>query len=427
MKSPINYLSAAVALGVSLSSFASPGHAAGYKLKTLYSFCNDDSCTDGENPQGLLFNSSGDIIYGTTTYGGVNGFGTVFTLTRNKNGKWKHTKIYDFTCSGSCAGGWQPTTGKLIRDKAGNLYGMTQRGGIGGVGGGYELVKSGKNWIFKALYDACATDHCADGMSSEGLTYDGAATGAAYDGVSPLYGVSRTDGALNEGVFFSLTTNGGTWSKNILYTPHGTGFGGSIVADGSGNFFGVGGQLPSGSVFLFQLQQTGGNWGLHTLHSFTGGEDGARPLAPVLLDGAGNVFGATQVGGNSQVIGGGGGTAFQWNGSTFQTIEQFCSHKNCKDGYAPEGGPTLDANGNLIGVVSEGGKYGGGAVYSYDGGTTSLTYSFCKRKNGDNCSDGNEPYGEVLADASGNLFGMTYNNAAGPHGAIFELLPPAAP
>jgi hypothetical protein len=429
VKIAISRLPAVLALSVSMAVCAvSPGHAgAAFKLKTLYSFCNDDSCTDGENPQGLLFNSSRDVIYGTTTFGGTHGGGTVFTLVRNKHGKWKHTKIYDFDCVGLCPGGWIPTSGKLIRDQAGNLYGTTQRGGIGDSGGGYELVKNGDTWTLKALYDNCAVDHCADGIGTTALTYAGASTGAPYDGTSPLYGSSRTDGILNEGVFFSLTLNNGTWTKNVLYTPHGASLGGSLITHDAETFFGIGSPMPSGPPFLFNLKQNGGHWGIGTLHNFTGGEDGANPMSPLLLDAAGNIFGATQLGGNSQIIGGGGGTLYQWNGSSFATIEKFCSLPNCKDGYFANGGPTQDMSGNLIGTVDGGGKFGSGAVYRYTGGTTSLLYSFCKKQSGGNCTDGSEPYGEVLADGSGNLFGMTYNNAVGPHGAIFELIPPAAP
>ena len=344
-------------------------------------------------------------------------------MTRNKHGKWKHAVIYNFSCSGTCPGGWQPTEGRLIRDTAGNLYGTTQRGGDGDSGGGYELIRDHKTWHFKPLYDACQLDNCADGSTSASLTYVGASTGAPYDGVSPLYGVSRTDGVLNEGVFFSLTANGGNWTKNVLYTVHGNSLGGSLISDASGIFFGVGAFIPSGGAFLFKLDQGGGHWGLSTLHGFSGGTDGNQPNKELLLDAAGNLFGTTRTGGNSQIIGGGGGTIFRWNGSSFQTVQDFCSVKNCKDGYVANGGLTMDLDGNLIGVVEEGGKFGGGAVYRFSGSSTSLLYSFCKTRSDDNCRDGSEPYGRILIDTSGNIFGMTYNNAIGPHGAIFELTP----
>jgi hypothetical protein len=417
------FLSAVVALSVSLAAgFVSAGHAKGYKLKAIYSFCSEADCTDGNNPQGLLFDPSGDVIYGTTTYGGAYGGGTVFALTRNKHGKWKHAKIYDFDCSGTCAGGWIPTTGKLIHDTVGNLYGTTQRGGVGDSGGGYELIKDRKTWHFKALYDACQVEHCADGRSSEGLTYSGASTGAPYDGVSPLYGASSTDGTLNEGVFFSLTISKGNWTKNILYMPSGV-FLGPVTMNAAGNFFGIGSFAPSGGAFLFELKQNSGHWGLNTLHTFTGGADGNHPLGSLLLDAAGNPFGTTQTGGNFQFMGGGGGTVFRWDGSSFQTVYSFCSVANCTDGYFPNGGLSSNGDGNMVGTVDEGGKYGSGAVYRYNNAATNLLYSFCKKQNGSNCTDGSEPYGEVLIDGSGNVFGMTYNSASGPNGAIFELTP----
>jgi uncharacterized repeat protein (TIGR03803 family) len=133
----------------------------------LYNFCSDyvggsvDGCVDGIGPNGGLVMDADGNLYGTTPLGGLYGSGTVFELSPPavSGGMWTETVLYNFcapsaTDPSSCPGatystnlGFYPTTG-LVMDRAGNLYGVTQYGGIdisandnNGAGVVFELVK----------------------------------------------------------------------------------------------------------------------------------------------------------------------------------------------------------------------------------------------------------------------------------------------
>jgi uncharacterized repeat protein (TIGR03803 family) len=132
----------------------------GWKERVLYSFCSAGFplCKDGLRPYaGVVFDQSGSL-YGTTTQGGGNTCGettcgTVFKLTLTRSGHWKHTVLYAFPNPGN---GSFPTGGVII-DKAGNLYGATVAGGIGGCSGGcgvaYQLTPGANgNWKYTVLH-----------------------------------------------------------------------------------------------------------------------------------------------------------------------------------------------------------------------------------------------------------------------------------
>lgn len=91
--------------------------------------------------------------------------------------------------------------------------------------------------------------------------------------------------------------------------------------------------------------------------------DGANPLRGLLMDSAGNLFGATIEGGAKDSLGDdyGGGTVFQL-GETEQVIHSFCQKTNCVDGLLPSGGLAMDSRGNFFGTTRAGGKFGQGVV-----------------------------------------------------------------
>jgi uncharacterized repeat protein (TIGR03803 family) len=101
---------------------------------TLYDFCSLANCVDGIEPAGPpVFDAQGDV-YGATQTGGVNKAGTIFELS----GSTLQT-LYSFCSQSECADGRFPTGG-VIRDAAGNLYGMTALGGANGYGAVFKLM-----------------------------------------------------------------------------------------------------------------------------------------------------------------------------------------------------------------------------------------------------------------------------------------------
>jgi uncharacterized repeat protein (TIGR03803 family) len=198
----------------------------------------------------------------------------------------------------------------------------------------------------------------------------------------------------------------------------------SLIVDQAGNLYGTtvfGGNTDSGCHIgcgvVFELTPNGGGgWTEKVLYSFAGGNDGANPTAGLIFDAAGNLYGTTMGGGGT----GAGGTVFKltpnkdgsWNESV---LYSFCSFTNCTDGGSPNAGVILDHTGNLYGTTlfggnsspnCNGGNLNCGVVYkltpkSGGGWTETVLYNF------QGGSDGGFPYGGVIFDQSGNLYGST--------------------
>lgn len=163
--------------------------------------------------------------------------------------------------------------------------------------------------------------------------------------------------------------------------------------------------------------------------------DGINPVSALVADASGNLYGTAEFGGTEQ-----GGTVFElfprsdgtWNETT---IYNFCSMSNCEDGFYPQAGLVLDANGNLYGTASQGGSACAassgecGVVFELspsqdESWTLSILHSFCSNIQKGLCLDGYEPTSQLIFDASGNLYGTTLNGGAnGNAGVAFELAP----
>ena len=105
----------------------------------------------------------------------------------------------------------------------------------------------------------------------------------------------------------------------------------------------------------------------------------------------------------------------------FTVLYSLCSQANCSDGAYPFAGLIADTSGNFYGTASEGGANGGGTVFEIAaGGTETVLYSFCAQAN---CTDGSTPYGGVVIDTSGNLYGTTFGGGANGQGTVFKITP----
>jgi uncharacterized repeat protein (TIGR03803 family) len=154
---------------------------------------------------------------------------------------------------------------------------------------------------------------------------------------------------------------------------------------------------------------------LHTFAGQTNG-DGANPWAALIEDGAGNFYGTTLAGGANNW-----GTVFKIApGGTETVIYNFCSRKNCNDGQRPQDGLIMDKSGNLYGTTPYGGDANRqGVVFKVRAdGTEAVLYSFTGSPN-----DGRYPYGGVLMDKSGNLYGTTVAGGPDNDGTVFRLAP----
>jgi len=173
------------------------------KLRILHAFGAQER--DGSGPEGALLLNSGNIFGATSNGGGKrNAQGTVWELTGGK----KFNVLHKFL--GDSSDGSRPF-GNLIVDVNGNVYGTAAQGGAHGGGTAFELSPNGDgSWNFQVLYSFCAEQNCTDGAAPAGLTYDGASSGAPYDGVPPLYGV-------NSKTALEMVPGDQGWSVSSLY------------------------------------------------------------------------------------------------------------------------------------------------------------------------------------------------------------------
>jgi uncharacterized repeat protein (TIGR03803 family) len=160
-------------------------------LTTLYSFCAQANCADGEGPNSSLVEATDGNFYGATYYGGADGGGTVFKLTRGGS----LTTFHDFCSEADCADGSNPLT--LIQAANGKLYGTTQGGDSSGFGTVYELTLSG---ALTTLHSFCSQPGCADGSRPYAPLVQ------ATDG--NFYGTTIAGGANDAGTVFRIDAGG---------------------------------------------------------------------------------------------------------------------------------------------------------------------------------------------------------------------------
>ena len=297
----------------------------------------------------------------------------------------------------------------------------------------FELTPATK--ALKVLHSFCSQDN--DGNSpDQALSYFGKASGALYDGISPLYGTTGSGGTHGLGTAFQLTPNDDTWTLTTLYAfcgeancADGSTPSGELMVDASGNLFGnaiFGGSAGAGAVYELSPAKKRTPMMEKVLYSFCTREncaDGQEPIGALAMDAQGQIYGTPEGANNSE-----GGAVFKLtpNGSGWQESvpHVFCTIK-CKDGYLPSGGLIADSSGNVYGLnilggTGEGGV-GAGVVYRLNGNKLTPLYPFCSEQN---CADGSAPNGTLIMDPRGRLFGVT--SQGGPNsaaGAIFELKP----
>ena len=190
--------------------------AQNYIPVSLYSFTGTSG--DGYYPYAGLIRDSAGNLYGTTYQGGAHGVGTVFELV-NSSGSYSEQVLYSFT--GTSGDGAYPYGG-LVRDSAGNLYGTTEQGGIGGQGTVFELVNSSGSYTEQVLYSFA--DNGSDG-------YDPIA-GLVWDSAGNLYGTTGSGGAQNVGTVFELVNSSGSYTEQVLYSFANNGSDGSLPMPG---------------------------------------------------------------------------------------------------------------------------------------------------------------------------------------------------
>jgi uncharacterized repeat protein (TIGR03803 family) len=266
------------------------------------------------------------------------------------------------------------------------------------------------------LYNFCPAIDCTDGiLPFAGLIQDtagnlysttlaGGSTGSCYNGYSYGCGVIfKLDTAAHETVLYSFV--GGTFDG--CYPLAG------LLRDKAGNLYGTTsecGRFGLGTVF--RLDKAGSET---LLHNFIGGAHGANPAqASLLMDDKGNLYGVTDAGGAGCKRRKGCGVVYKLSKSgKFTVLHRFAG--GTTDGCHPDGTPAMDTSGNLYGTTVRCGSSDAGVIWKVSQqGTETVLHNFTY-------SDGGLPYAGVIIDATGNLYGDTQQGGIYGLGTVYEL------
>jgi uncharacterized repeat protein (TIGR03803 family) len=386
---PLRLASAALAFVVAfvpLITVTASAHAQTYQV--LYSF---QGTPDGSWPDANPILDSDGNLYGTSYQGGASFYGSAYKLDTSG----KETVLYSFLAGY----GRNPTAG-LIRDANGNSYGTTFMGGAYDQGTVFKLTKTGREIVL----------HSFNKTNGEWP-----AAGLIMDEAGNLYGTTEYRNG-SGGEVFKLDKTG---KETVLYTfyPQHNWAGGAVpeaplIRDAEGNLYST--TLAGGDAsgcpecgVVFKLDKKGKET---VLHSFTGPPDGERPVAGLVRDAAGNLYGTTTAGGTScSESYNGCGVVFKVDKAGRETVlYRFTGTGG--DGASPYAGLVLDSAGNLYGTTAYGGDLscyapdGCGTVFKLDPtGKETVLHTF------QGGTDGESPLGgEGLAiDAAGALYGTT--------------------
>ena len=298
--------------------------------------------------------------------------------------------------------------GAMVQGNKGR-YGATYYGGPNNAGTIFRLSRDGTESVLYSFTGG------SDGANPQ--------TDLIADATGNLYGTASAGGASGCGTVFKIKRNG---HFTVLYAfkcrPDGFTPNGGLVLDAAGNLYGTtygGGGSNEGTVFKLAPDGTE-----TILYAFPGGSDAAYPVAGLIADQNGNLFGTTYGGGNAAL-----GTVFKLTTSGEETV--LYSFKGGSDGANPFARLAEDASGNLYGTTWGGGGNGCngggcGTVFRVaPDGAEAVLHSFAGG------SDGFGPYAGVTLDASGNLYGSTlYGGGSGCSGngcgLVFRLAPGGA-
>jgi len=289
-----------------------------------------------------------------------------------------------------------------------------------------------KTWRYTLLHNFCTEGNCADGNMASG--------GLVADGKGNLFGITETGGAHNDGVVFELERHRADYTFKVLHDFCFTCGDGafpiaSLIADVNGDIYGTtlgGGAHDCGIAFMLSPARKK----LKVLHNFCTQEGDGNALASplsyagknsgALYDGVSPLYGTTTNGGVSDH-----GTVFSLTPGgknwTLTTLYTFCPLSGCADGGYPSGEVLVDNAGNLFGNAGLGGN--GGAVYELSPGEKSAQMSeriVHAFCGPDECADGQGPTGALAQIPSGEILGTTENANGSEGGAIFKLTPNGA-
>jgi len=303
-------------------------------LTTLYNFCELPGCADGQYvSNGLTFGRDGEL-YGVTS-GGGKGAGNFFQITR----KHQLVTLHKFCSLPNCADGGEPLAGVVLAND-GNFYGTTYIGGANGRGTIFRITPKGR---LTTLYSFCPTPDCPTGQEVDSPLIQ------ATDG--NFYGTASLFGAYDCGTVFQVTPAGEVTtvhSFDNFYKTEGCNPAGGLLQASDGNLYGTTSNVDfhngAGTIFTIGRGNT-----FKTLYTFNDHKDGANPFATLIQGRNGSLYGTTYFGGDSF-----DGTVFEFSPAGVFTVLH--SFENSTDGSLPRAPLVQSCNGDLYGAATTGGN-----------------------------------------------------------------------
>lgn len=330
----------------------------GWLFSPLYAFGGG---TDGASPVGNVTIASDGTIYGTTNAGGGPGCadhlgpgcGTVFRLQPPPTNCVSSLCPWRETVLHRFTGGFADTSdpfGGVVLDSAGDVFGTGHFGGSADYGAVFELTPSGSGWTESLLHSFQGGPDGAYPVT--GFTWDesGNLTGTATNGGN----LGGDCGRLGCGVIFQMRRTGSGWSEYVIYgfenDGDGAGPSAPLVLSPEGYFY----SIADGET-IYELTPSGGNWNYSVLYSF--GLGTVSFSGPLAQDSDGSFYGTSVMGGINNCSVNGCGFVYKLarsgNNWVFHLVYEFTGGA---DGYFPYGGVVMDSNGNLYGTASMGGS-----------------------------------------------------------------------
>lgn len=391
--------------------------------------------SDGSAPFSTMIADSGGSLYGTTSSqgGGCSSCGMVFRLMPSGS-TYSESPLYRFT--GPPNDGYQPHGG-LVADGSGNLYGATY---LGGNGTGHPC-SVGCGVVFKLK-------PVGSGFYAEKLLYafkggrDGAFPGGSLivDARGHLYGTTNQGGASGCGaqgcgtVFELSPVAGGLYKERVLWRFTGLADGGhpygSVLRDKAGALYGTARDGGFNYGVVYKLIPAKPSYKQQVLYSFAGSPDGQYPLAGLVADSTGSLYGTTE----------NGGTAACNCGTFFKLLLTKSGMYFGKILYSFSGGPSDGANPqaelleSLVGsnllfytTTTGGGSSGYGTVVRLEPAASGLYKDSVLHSFTGMPKDGNSPFGGVVFGKGGDLYGTTDLGGIVNSGTAYSVKPPPPP
>lgn len=354
----------------------------------LRDFTGTTGLTKGAVPGPLMAHSDG-FLYGTTEAGGSAGFGTVYKLTTTGT----LTTLAEFL--GGTTGvrrGAEPV-GVLAAANPTTFYGVTRRGGAGGVGTIYRITSAG---VFTDLQDFNTTN----GANPEG--------GLLFHSDGKLYGTTEYGGGSGFGTLFSLTTTNVFSLKRSFSDATASQPVGELVASGNTLYGCCAGGGAAGLGGLFQWTTAGIYTHLASFSGESGATPGSAPRCGMVMGGDGFFHGVTSSGGPGNL-----GSVFKL--STAGAYSQV-AHLSPNLGWMPSGAPISDGSAGWLFPMAGGGSGGGGTLLNWtptDGVTVAAALGGVL---------GDAPDG-ALIELGGSYYGLASSGTASSRGGVFRYTP----